>query len=192
MENTTTLRKLISEIDFNNKKLKTIPSWNELASYFNIYDLYWSDDTRLKCYFVRRWYCTDKFVGLRAYSLDGNFIAYSYQYGRKSDEDFPFLSKEHKVKLRDYLFSLVETQEDINDDDIIDDMDKVIPSTFKFEYNSQILHEYGILNGEKVKIGKKYYKFEEKDNYFHTVEIIKEDGTKIEVDCRDLDFEYNI
>jgi hypothetical protein len=183
---TTTLRKLISEINESNK---TNPSWERLADIFNIYDLYWSDDPRLKCYFIRKWLCTDTYVGARVYFLDNKFICYSIQSARKSDEDFSFLSKELAEKLRNYLQSLVEIRYyyELMEED---ELDKVISSTFKIQYNSQILHEEAFLNGELVQIIKTIYPWNDK-RYFHTVEVKLPSGENIEVDCRDLDFEYN-
>ena len=186
----TTFRKLISEIDKNNPYS---PSWGDLANEFNIYNLDWSEDQRLKYYFIKKWYCTDTYVGIRAYFLDDEFVAISTQSGRKMDEDFSFVSKELANKLKIYLRSLVEeVDEDIHLDVIEEDfMDKEIPPTFKIEYNSQILHKEGYLNGEKVRIIKSNYSWDDKDKYFHTVEIKLPNGKKQEIDCRKLDFEYN-
>ena len=191
MNQTTTLKKLISEIDFNNKYVEDSPDWETLSSIFNIYDLSWREDTRLKCYFIKKWYCTDSYVGIRAYFLDNEFIAISNQTGRKMDEEFSFVSKEVGLKLKTYLESLVEDQDsnlDIIDEDFLN---AEIPLTYKIEYNSQILHKQGFLNSEKVEIIKTRYSWEEKDKYFHTVEIKLTNGKKQEIDCRELDFEYN-
>lgn len=185
---TTTLRKLISEI---NKSNKTDPSWERLADIFNIYDLYWSDDPRLKCYFIKKWYCTDTYVGTTVYFLDNEFIGYSIQNARKSDENFKFVSKELAEKLRNYLQSLVETTYDY---ELMDEneLDEEFSDTFKIEYNSQILHKEAFLNGELVQITKKIYPWNDKRyRYHHTVEVKLPSGENIEVDCRDLDFEYN-
>lgn len=185
----TTLRKLISEI---NKETETYPSWGKLADIFNIQNLYWSDDTHLKCYFIKKWYCTDTYVGIKAYFLDDEFIAISSQDGRKMDEEFSFVSKELALKLKNYLEKLVADSFDFNLD-IIDEnfLDEEIPSRYKIEYNKEILHKEGWLNDEKVQIIKKYYSWDQKDKYFHTVEIKLPDGEIKEIDCRELDFEYN-
>jgi hypothetical protein len=200
----TTLRKLISEID--KAKCATEPSWEDLGNLFNIYNLYWSDDTRLKCYFIKKWYCTDSYVGMRVYFLDDEFIAISNQTGRKMTEEFEFVSKDLALKLRSYLESLVNDDENPPQLNIIDEkqLDAEISSTYKIEYNSQILHKEAFFHGkkveiikksyswkEKVEIIKKGYSWEEKDKYFHTVEIKLSNGKKEEIDCRDLDFEYN-
>ena len=189
----TTLRKLISEIDFNNKQVQDSPNWERLANEFDIYNLSWSEDTRLQAYFLRKWYCTDSYVGLRAYFLDGEFVATSWQSGRKMNEDFTFVSEISAKKVRDYLLSLVEEENGIKVNTLSDEeLDKEIPDTFKLEYNSQILHKTGLLNGERVEIVKKHYSWDDKEKYFHTVEIKRENGEQMEIDCRELDFEYNV
>lgn len=54
----TTLKEIISSINFDDKRIQTSPDWEKLASNFGIYDLYWSEDTRLKGYHVKTWLCT--------------------------------------------------------------------------------------------------------------------------------------
>lgn len=187
---TTTLRKLISEID---KTKPHYPNFERLAELFNIYELYYSDNERLKCFFIKKWYCTDSYVGVRAYFLDDEFVAISNQYGRKMSEEFSFISKDSINKVKKYLESLVE-ETDQTDLDLIEDdeLDEEITSTYKIEYNSQILHKEAFLNNEKVQIIKNHYNFDERDKYFHTVKIKLSNGKTKEVDCRELDFEYNI
>jgi hypothetical protein len=187
----TTLRKLISEIDFNKSSVQSTPNWEDLSKIFNL-ELYWSEDTRLKCYFIKKWLCTDSFVGFRAYFLDDEFVAISYQEGRKFDEEFDFVSKKLAEKVRNYLISLLEP-EGINVGLIGSNvLDEEIPSTYKIKYNSQILHKTALYNGERVDIVKTIYDWEEKDKYFHTVEIKDKNNKKFEVHVNELDFEYNV
>ena len=189
----TTLRKLISEIDFNNKFIQDTPNWEELSDIFGINNLYYSEDERLKVYFIKKWYCTDSYVGLRAYFLNGVFVATSYQSGRKSSEDFCFVSKALALDLKNYLFEISIKEEIEPNYDIIDDsdLDEEIPNTYKIEYNTQILHKTALLNGERVEILKTSYNWGD-NRYFHTVEIKNAKGNKQEIDCRELDFEYNV
>ena len=189
----TTLRKLISEIDFNNKKIQCSPDWEELSSIFNINNLYYSEDERLKVYFIKKWYCTDSYVGLRAYFLNGVFVATSYQVGRKADEDFSFVSKALALELKNYLLEISVNEEIEPNYDIIDesDLDEEIPNTYKIEFNTQILHKTALLNGERVEILKTRYNWGD-DRYFHTVEIKNAKSKKEEINCQELDFEYNV
>jgi hypothetical protein len=188
----TTLRKLISEIDFTNKKLEDCPDWTNLSSEFNI-NLDWSDDTRLKSYFIKVHHCTDSFVGIKAYFLDGEFVAVSNQNGRKWPEEFEFVSTEIAEKVKNYLVSLLDPEEYAIHVDIISCLDEDIPNTYKIEYNTQILHKKALYNGEYVDIIKTNFESEgiHSPNYFHSVEIKTSNNEKLLVKCTDLDFEYN-
>lgn len=180
----TTLRKLISEID---KSKETSPSWEKLANLLQVNNLFWSDDPRLKCYFIKEWLCTDTNVGIRAYFLDEKFVALSTQVARKAYETFQFISRERAIELKQYLESLIEDSLDI---EILEELDDEVPSMFKLEFSSQILQKEAFLNDEKVEILKQQYPWGD-DRHFHTVLIKKSDGTVKEVDCRELQFEYN-
>lgn len=171
----TTLRKLIEQIDKTNKQLECSIAWEELALMFNIYGLYWSNDTRLKSYYIKVWLCTDTWVGEKAYFLDDELIAISYQPARKADETFEFISKEKALQLRTYLHSLVEEEEDNTQYSIIDNLDDEIDDTYKMEYNSQIIHKTGLYNGDTVEIVKTRFDNEgmHSPNYFHSVKIKK-------------------
>jgi len=189
----TTLKKIISEIDFNNKKMHSDINWEILGNIFDIYDSFYSEEKRLKSYFIKKRYCTDSFVGIRAYFFDDEFIALSSQDGRKSKEDFTFVSKEKAETLKEYLLTLVH-KENFLDVDFFDDgnLEQEINSTYKIEYSSQILHKQALMNEEVVEIIKTNLtnNFQHPD-YFHSVEIKKENGEIVKVDCRELDFEYN-
>jgi hypothetical protein len=186
----TTLAKLISEIDFNNTSLMDTPDWSGLSNLFGIYELDYNEDPRLKTYFVKRWYCTDRFVGLRAYFLDNEFVAISYQAGRKYDEDFSFSSKESIDKLKKYLRSLVVDLEVETNYDLLEGLDDEIDDNYTIEYNSQILQNNGFYNGKEVEIIKKHYPSED-ERHFHTVKIKLDDNSTKEIDCRELRFKYN-
>lgn len=178
----TTGRKIISEIDFNNKQLESTPDWGGLANEFDIYHLNYSEDPRLKAYHLQVWYCTDSWVGTRAYFLDGEFVATSYQKGRKYDEEFEFVSIEVAEKVRDYLLSLLKGQTELNVS-IMDDLDEEIEDTYKIEFNEQILHSHAFYKGEKVKILNKRGKNNEVE--------IEQSGVPKKVNCRELDFAFN-
>jgi hypothetical protein len=189
----TTLRELVQNIDFENTP-KSDPDWEGLCNLFQINNFYYSEDTRLKCYFIKRWICTDTHVGIRVYFLDGEHIAFSSLRGRKYDEEFTFISIELAKKLRDYLIDLANKENEFTVELIEDsELDKKIPNTFKIEFNSQILHKTAFLNGERVEIIRKNYDFNsEREKYFYKVEIKKSNGKKEEVHIKDLDFEYNV
>jgi hypothetical protein len=190
----TTLRKIIDNIDRSENSLqKTHVDWEALSEIFNINDLYWSDNERLKSYFFKKWYCTDTLVGAEAHFLDDKLVAISFQAARKSSKDFYFINKKSSNKLRNYLLSLLESNND-HHLQYVDDasLDEEIDSTFKINYNTQILQKTAFYQGELVDILKTHYDYNKfPDKHFHTVEIKKENGEVLEVDCRELNFEYN-
>ena len=171
-----TLEKLINQIDFDNKSIQDDIDWERLAYCFNIYDFDWSTDTRMKSYFIKTWYCTDSYVGTRAYFLDGKFVAISNQSGRKSDEIFKFSTKETFYLTRDYILSLRDKEEEEFEINLLssDDLNKEIDSMYKIEFNSQVRHRFGYLKGERVKIIKT-----NTPHTFYVVTIEKENGEKL-------------
>ncbi len=187
----TTLKEIIDSIDFEDKKTQTEPDWERMANYFNIYDLYWSEDPKLTAYHVKVWLCTDTWVGWVAYFLEDDLVCLSTQSARKSDVHFKFVSKESHTKLRDYLLSL--TQSDDAEEIELIDFNLEIPERYSIEYNSQILHRKAWYFDTKVNIKRTTFPYTEdnRDRYFHMVEIEHENGTIEEVSCSDLKFEYN-
>jgi hypothetical protein len=187
----TTFRKLIGEIDFNNTKLKITPDWEGLGRVFDLFNFIDSDDERLTAYFIKVHYCTDSYVGIRAYFLDGEFVALSHQVGRKYHEDFGFVSQEIAIKVKDYLRSLIN--DDATEYELLEGLDAEIKDTYKIEYNSQIMHKTALFDGESVEIIKTNYDSEGIDSpdYFHSVLIKKPNGVEEKVDCRDLEFKFN-
>jgi len=110
------------------KALDNIQKTKDNESYFNIWDIAETefafygdnfnepDDKRLKIYFLHKWYCTDSWVGYRAYFLDDVLIAVTYQCGRKFDQEFHYTWKNSSEKLKDYIksFMVEEREADCN------------------------------------------------------------------------------
>ena len=186
----TTMRNLINEINFTDKKVQTHPDWENLSSIYDIYDLGWSDDERLKCYHIQVWQCTDSWVGINAYFLDDKFVCLSQQSSRKSTPEFEFISKDASDSVHKYLSSL----RDIPDPTISilsnDDLDTEIESTFSTNYSGEIIHKTGKYRGHDIKILNTRYSHES-GKYFHTVEIEYPDGKKDEVDNREIKLAFN-
>lgn len=184
------LKDIVKNINFDDKKIQDDIAWDDLASDLELdkYGLYFEQE-RLKAYFIEKWYCTDSFVGLRAYFFDGKFVALSYQGGRKSDEQFQFTSIEDAQILKDYIKSLIGESEEKLRVGVLD-MEHEYDEFYHIEYNSQILHKSAYYNGEKVQIIKSNYQSEGhlSENYFHSVEIEISKGIKRIVDCRELLF----
>lgn len=180
-----TIRELISEINFEDKTIQTTPDWESLLYEFRIYDSFWSNDERLKGYYLKVWLCTDTWVGWIAYFLDGEFVYLSTQQARKSDVDIEFVSQESAEKVENYIRSLIKEESELKVS--ILDLDEQVAPFYKIEYNSQVLHKTALYYDNEVSIINK----RKTDGDLHTVKILFSDGNTKDVDCRDLKFPYN-
>ena len=176
----TTTRKVIESINLE-KHGKEVHGNEDLCNVFGIYE-YIEFDERIKMVFVRPHLCTDSWVGVRAYFLDGEFVAISSQVGRKWDEEFKFVSNEAAMKVKDYVLSFVEPQYNIS---IADDLDAEIDDFYTVEYAEQILHKHGIYQGERVAIKRKNRNW----NDLHTATIMV-NVKECDVDCREIQLAY--
>jgi hypothetical protein len=182
---------LANSIDRNNKTLEDTISWNHLYELFQNYSYPWPDDqnTRLKCYWLQCWYCTDSWVGRRAYFLDDKLICVSYQGGRKSEEHFEFVTKEAAKELKDYLDSLLPEEDNPFGVNVIIPETAEIPERYKIEFSGQLMaqfHKFGYLNGELVEIIGAANDYKQ----FHLIKYKGSDGIIHEGHVQDIEFEY--
>lgn len=185
-----TIRQLVEGIDL--KQTGYEADLNKIAEEFGI-NYYYNDlDNRLKYYYTKAWYCTDTWVGERAYFLDGEFVMYSFQSARKSSECFIFVSAETREQVRNYIMSLIAVEDGVVDTNTYLNLDEEIPNRFQLEYNSQILNEVGWYNDKLVKIRTTRFPYnqDETDDYFYSV-VIDLDGKLTKVHVKDLWFDYN-
>jgi hypothetical protein len=158
----------------------------DIANRVNVSLYDYIDCEDLKCYYLRKWLCTDTMVGTRVYFLRGEPVAVSIQEGRKCDENFKWLSHEWYSITREYVLSLVAEPD--SNFEILEDEE--IGDTYKVEYVSQIICDTAFYQGVKVDILEKEHYSVGKIN-FHSVVILHE-GEEKTIDCRDLDFSYHI
>lgn len=186
---TMKLKDVIKNINFEDKNIQSDIDWEGLGNAIDIpnYWSLWFEQERLKAYFIQQWLCTDSWVGVRAYFLDGKIIAVSSQLGRKMGEDFAFTSKEDAEKLKAYIQSLINEEEDEIKVEILD-LEQELKEFYSVNYNTEILHKHAIYDGHKVEIVKRDFRSEDigSINYFYSVEVKFEDGKKQIVDCRQL------
>lgn len=87
------------------------------------WDRQWDD--HVKSVAINEWCCTDTMVGLHAHFFDGEFVALTFQRGRKWECEIFWKSKAHSKKVRDFILSIKGEEENcvsiINEDDIIGD-----------------------------------------------------------------------
>lgn len=103
------LDKLIKSDEYEERWI----SLDDLCKEFEIYDYVEQnqDSPRFRVYFLHKWYCTDSWVGYRAWFLDEELIAVTQQVGRKYDEEFHWVSKEAFEKAFDVIMSLHKKKE---------------------------------------------------------------------------------
>lgn len=182
------LKELIARIDKSpdNKNEVDISRFGERV--FDCHDMpfNWIEQDRLVSYWVSCWYCTDTWVGEKAYFLDDEFVALSTQLARKSDCTFSWVSKEACDKVKAYVRSFAEQS---TPNISILDMDTDFGEGYKISYNSQILsHLKATLDGQPVKIVRSK---ERSYDDLHSVEI-KIGKEKQEIDVDELLFSYLI
>ena len=142
------LQELIDNIDISQDCNKL--NLDRLSNEFDIHDYIDDIEQRVKSYYITKWLCTDSYVGVQAYFLDyvgdqayfldGEFVCIGSQLGRKSDENFAWVSKEKFNKTQKYLLSLVEKQYDTSPVLLeSDDLQKDIGEGFHISYSSQFL-----------------------------------------------------
>ncbi len=142
------------------------------------------EDVRLKAYWMANHYCTDSYVGYRAYFLDGIFVCLSYQGSRKSDEEYEWLSKEAFLSVRDYLLSLVVEDEEIDLPTEFINLDEDIGDGYPIQYTGQLLRKEVLYKGKLVDVIK-----DDSDGYrnFHTITIKEKDTSReVDIDIRNI------
>lgn len=152
----------------------------------------WHEQDRLTSYWAGSWYCTDTQVGYKVYFLDGEPVAITSQIGRKSDEEFEWISVDAYKKVRDYILTFLDNLE-YNSNIAIADMDEEVGDGYKLDENSSLYPYHfksATLNDEAVEIIEK-----DKDTNYsiaQTVKIKTQSGEIKFVMVKDLDFSYNL
>ena len=79
---------------------------------------------RMKRHYVTGWWCTDTWVGLSVYALDGKIVAVSTQTARRNYESMDFISKE----ACELVFDIVVAQ--VKSELVIDELPSEIDDTW--------------------------------------------------------------
>lgn len=93
---------------------------------------------RLKFKYYQTWVCTDTKVGVGAYYLDDEFVAFSEQPARKSSERIEFASKESALKLKKFLEQFLEADDRFQ---IVDMKTAVADYSYSILLNDRILYD---------------------------------------------------
>ena len=67
-------------------------------------------EERVEQFPINTWICTDTEVGLYCYFFDGEFIALSFQSGRKNDVNFYWKSNAAAEKVRNFILDLYKEE----------------------------------------------------------------------------------
>jgi len=191
------LRELISKINKSDKFKNIIYIGDIAESVFNLFNIYdYSEQTRLVSYYYGSWYCTDSYVGFKVYFFDDEAVAVTYQGGRKGDEEFTWLSKEAYIKVRDYVITF-QQPDDENFNFTTCTLDEEMGDTYKIHFNGQLFDYHKnipLYKGENVKIIKADRDSKDRKgwgiNQILTIEY--SDKRTEEVNINELDFPFNI
>lgn len=123
---------------------------------FNVFNICYNDindtKTNLKAFWLARWRCGNEYVGFIVYFLDYELVGISYQYYRKDDIKYEFVSDKMANRVREYLNSIVIAK----GYSLLSEEDKnaELGNGFSINYNSNILNDYVIYKntGEFVKV----------------------------------------
>jgi len=162
---------------------------------FDIFNIDHDPKDRLKCYWYAKWLCTDSHVGHKIYFLDDKPVAVSVQLYRKSSEEFTWLSKATRLKVKKYLESLTnEEDNDIHSSYLTkEDLDEDISIGYTVEYGSNLLAKevLHVESNETVKVVQTFCNHGKDDvKRWRLVEIEFPNGDKKEVELKDILIPY--
>ena len=149
------------------------------------------DQDRLKAYYLGPWYCTDSWVGSRLYFFDDEFVAYSFQSGRKNNEEFQWVSKKAVNKVKDFILSLMQQEDDCRVS--FCDVNEDIGDSYKIGFNTQVLNwSKGRYQGNSFDM---IERIKEKPDYGIDKEVrirLHSTGEEMIVNIKDIDFLYRL
>lgn len=153
----------LSEIIERLDKSKTNKDYLDLTSLANELEIYDNLNTyesdRIEVYWIANHYCTDTFVGLRAYFIDDQLFAVSKQAGRKSNEDLFWVSEDSREFVKNYVRSLVEPEVD---NFSLLNMEEDLGDYYPIKYAGQFIKRDVLWNGKPARIlNEKQYEFKE-------------------------------
>lgn len=136
-----TLQQLIDNLD-RSQESEYVDIESLAQSEFRIYvSTYIGGESPLKSYWLGKWYCTDSYVGFKAYFFNDKFVCWSKQAGRKCDEDFHWKDQEIFEKVRAWCVSLLieeKLQPDLME---TDELTEELGLGFPISYSSQLLYD---------------------------------------------------
>lgn len=187
------MRDLILIVD-RSENNTTEPDIDDFSSALNL-DCHFGWDEkfckRVVGYWLIKWYCSDTWVGTRVYYMDDQPVAYSNQSARKSDEFIYFVSLEAANKVKGFILELIGEEEFTP---VIGNMDEEIHELdYSVSYNSQLLVDYGLYEGQRVKVVKRSYRYDDPDLRMTEVMVMHEpDGNPFKINVSDLKIDMHL
>jgi hypothetical protein len=185
------LKEIIENIDKSKKNSSYIDVQELARQEFDIQIGYEQELNRITAYYFLKWYCTDSYVGGRAYFLDDKFIAISSQTGRKMNEDFIWVSQEAFSETKKYILTLIEEQVDREISPL--DMEEEWGIGAHISYSSQLLTDKVVFEptGEKVDVVETYHSVGDIKSW-STVKIKFENGKEEIVNMKNILVPYDV
>lgn len=134
-----TLRELIHNIDKSDRN-SNHPNIDHYANELDLICNSWfSEASKIQVFWLWKRYDTDTYVGTEAIYLENEFIALNTTTGRRNGSgDLEFVSKEASIKLRKYIVSLMNDNEEEDNIPLID-MDEEMGVGIPISYGSELL-----------------------------------------------------
>jgi hypothetical protein len=172
------LSELISNIDKSEKNSNS-PDIEHYSNELGVINNSWFDEPdKIKVFWLWKRYDTGSYVGIEAIYLEDEFIGLNTTTGRKNGKgELEFVSKEAPIKLREYIVSLMNDDDDEDNISIID-MTEEMGEGIPLSYSSQLLTKklFCTLNNETVYVTDSWER--DKDHKkWSLVEVKNESGT---------------
>lgn len=155
----------------------------------------WIVDCKVIGYRVMKWLCTDTWVGLTLYFLNDEFVFYTSQSARKSDNNIVWKDKESKQKVKAYILENIGEEEDDSEYLSEYEYNEEMGDGFHVNYGSQLLTKdvFYVDNNYKfeVKVIKIFERYED-IKLWGSIGIQFEDGLTKVVPLSDILIPYDV
>ncbi len=183
------LREVIEKIDISDNDNGWI-DFEVIAEDLNlgweeVENIDWNKNDKLRSEYITCHLCTDTWVGVEAYFLNGEVACITKQDARKSPKVIlGWTSEEIAQKTREYIKSIsIDPSADKNFDII--DLDQELGDSYEVDYAEQLMHKNVIHKNEICKVIEKPRLTQDgKSNHYEI--IVNKAGTEQIVDVRDI------
>lgn len=126
-------------------------------------------NARFSSYWIRKWICTDSWVGTRLLTLDGVAVAIINQEGRKCSADVEYISKVKYNDVKRALLELSDEKEPEYEPEYVDMYQELDPYGYQVEFGSELLTKEVGYKGELCRVHKVYSTYADIDNWKYIV-----------------------